>query len=95
MQVKLRVRIPDSEQILVRDVHPYIAQTIKNTMYNDEKQNVKSLCPSMFGQIVHIWYEVHVFVKHDAWNVIGQGSCVKFPIILVQKLPDMEKKSKD
>lgn len=49
----------------------------------------------MFGQIVHIWYEVHVFVKHDAWNVIRQGSGVKFPIILVHKPPDMQKKSKD
>ena len=64
-------------------------------MYKDETHNMKSLCPSMFGQIVHIWYEVHVFVKHDAWNVIRQGSGVKFPIILVHKLPDMQKKSKE
>ena len=88
-QVQLRVRIPDSEQILARDVHPYIVNTIKNTMFSDEKHNLLSLSPSMFGQIVHIWYEVHVFVKYDAWNDIGQGNFVKFPIILTHKLPDM------
>ena len=49
----------------------------------------------MFGQIVHIWYEVHVFVKYDAWNDFGSGNFVSFPIIIVPKQHESENKSAD
>ena len=51
---------------------------------------MENVAPSMLGQILHIWYELHVFVKHDCWNDIGPGSYVSFPILIVQKEPDAD-----
>lgn len=40
----------------------------------------KRLQPSILGKLIEINYELHVFVKHDAWNEWGRGKLVRFPI---------------
>ena len=49
----------------------------------------------MLGQIVHIWYEAHVFVKYDAWNDFGSGNFVSFPILIVLNTPNFSKRSSE
>ena len=54
---------------------------------------IKSFTPSIVGQIVHVWYEAHVFVKYDAWNDIGSGKFVNFPILIVPNPVNAKTKS--
>lgn len=35
---------------------------------------------SWLGQIFSVEYVMKVFVKHSAWNSVGQGSCIELPI---------------
>ena len=44
---------------------------------------------------MHIWYEVHVFVKYDAWNDFGSGKFVSFPILIMPNAPDTSKRSSE
>ncbi len=39
----------------------------------------------MMGQIVNVWYELHIFVKHDAWNEFGAGNFVTVPVLIIPK----------
>ena len=52
------------------------------------KPEAKKLQPTIQGEIVSIFYELQIFVKHDAWNEWGKGKVVIFPIkLLTPMLP--------
>lgn len=42
----------------------------------------------MFGQILHVWYELHVFVKFDSWNDFGKGNFISFPVLITHASPE-------
>ena len=44
----------------------------------------KSFSTSVAGKMIHIAYTLKVFVKHDAWNELGEGKVVSLPIKIVQ-----------
>ena len=44
---------------------------------------VQQFTCSFSGEGFEIWYELHVFAKHDAWNEFGDGNGVKIPIRIV------------
>ena len=64
-----------------------LKESILTRILPDEKPVLRSFTPTMMGQIINVWYELVVYVKHDAWNAFGQGKRVKFPIQIVPK-PD-------
>ena len=56
---------------------------LKASISRDELPLLRRLTTSMMGQIVNVWYELHIFVKHDAWNEFGAGNYVKIPVIII------------
>lgn len=87
-QLQLRCRIPEVETLQFGSAHPYLKEMAKNQVHDDEKHFVKQFTATMFGQIVHVWHEVHVFVKYDTWNDFGKGNFISFPVIITHTSPE-------
>ena len=55
---------------------------------------VEAQATKRIGQIVHVWYDLHIIIKHNAWNEVGMGKIVPFPISIVPK-PQVSRLSND
>jgi len=88
-QVELQVRIPLLDNTKVENeldnVSNNLYKSLKSQVSEDERELLKGMSTSIMGQIISIWYEVHVFVKHSAWNEFGSGQYVSIPILIVPK----------
>jgi len=63
---------------------------MKTYICKDEISLLKRMTTSMMGQIVNIWYELHIYVKHDSWNEFGAGNFVTVPILIVPRPSNQE-----
>ena len=72
-QITLNLQLPfdDDEENELLKARPYLKQSLQTQVSQDEQDVLKVISPSMMGQIVSIFYELHVFVKHSAWNEFG------------------------
>lgn len=57
-------------------------------LHDDEDLTSKGALPlpgSWLGQVFQINYVFKVYVKHDAWNSIGEGNCVELPLRIINQ----------
>lgn len=55
-------------------------------LHDDEDLTSKGALPlpgSWLGSVFQISYVFKVYVKHDAWNSIGEGNCVILPLRII------------
>ena len=76
--------MPANEDYGESEIKPFLKESL-DRISADEKPLLDTFTTSMMGQIVSIWYELHVFIKHDAWNEFGEGNFVAFPILIKPK----------
>ena len=53
-----------------------------STLSDWHKELFFQLPPTFKGNFISISYEAKVLHKHDAWNKIGEGTAIRFPISL-------------
>ena len=88
-QIELRLPIPESDYVEAAHTPEFLRQSYLSQITKDLRPVMKAFTPSMIGQIVHIWYDLHVVVKHDAWNEVGVGNIMPFHV-QIDARPPME-----
>lgn len=88
MQLQLKCQIPQLEHLQTAHAHPHLIELVKNQVHSDEKPFLKQFTATVFGQILHVWYELHVVVRYDAWNDLRKRLFVRFPISISSTNPE-------
>lgn len=82
------MKIPEDDYVKSKETPLNLRESYLRQITTDIKPIMKTFTPSMIGQIVHIWYDLHVFVKHAAWNEVGVGHITPFHISIVPRPPE-------
>ena len=77
-------KVPEEEEVIPGQMSENLQSSVSR-LTQDEKPMLKRFTTSMIGQLITIWYELHIIVKHDVWNEFGAGNVVKFPITIIPR----------
>jgi hypothetical protein len=74
IEIDLEMKIPEKDH-----------QVVCFSVFPEEEPMWVAFSCTVFGQIIKVTYLLKVLIKHDAWNVIGEGDSITMPVKIMHK----------